>query len=230
MAAVGMRKQRGIFSGFLHMLLLQGSWRHVWFLRGHALLSSRHDGCSAGAAVVTHAIDGHVVDHRLVVRVVYHRHIGNVGHRTVIGERVADPASTGESHADVTEAVVDSTIEADVRAPVAGMKGIDTADKAPIAWGPQHSDAWRLVPRCRAPSSNRRRPRPNSRGSRDSRRQEWAAAHTSAAAAAPRSPESQPRGRARARHRPPEAAARTQEALRPAPMPRIRGCPALKVR
>src|ERR1035438_9820607 len=76
--------------------------------------------------------DGPIVD----VRHVMHVH---VHHRAVVEEGAASPLSASEAYAAVSEAVVDSAVEANVRPPIAPVPAIEATRKAPIARRPEHA-------------------------------------------------------------------------------------------
>src|SRR5581483_2300690 len=75
----------------------------------------------------------------------------DTGHRLVVVKCSADPAAAHVSGADIAEAVVDSAIESDVRAPVARMEAIDAPDEAPVARGPEQPHLRRCDPGTRDP-------------------------------------------------------------------------------
>src|SRR5258708_6299277 len=94
-------------------------------------------GTSLNAALA--AVEGHVIlvhDHSLVVD---GGHIGDVGHRAVVVERASAPFSAGKAHAAIAEAVVNSTVEADVRAPITTTPCVNTVGPSPVARGPQQT-------------------------------------------------------------------------------------------
>src|SRR5262249_47549103 len=63
----------------------------------------------------------------------------------------AAPVAALETNTAVTTSVVHATIEADVRAPVAGVPYIGTADPTPVARGPQQARLGSEHPRSRHP-------------------------------------------------------------------------------
>ena len=75
----------------------------------------------------------------------YDRHV-DIRNGLIVGKGIAHPAPAGESHADVAKAVIDATIEADVRAPIADVEGVYATDKTPISWCPEQTDGRRLRP------------------------------------------------------------------------------------
>jgi len=88
-------------------------------LRSH-LMRSRTRMEPTRATVETNAVHGHVVDDRAVVHV---RHVNRaeVSARVVIEERATAPVTTCESNTGISEAVIDTAVETDVRPPVAAM-------------------------------------------------------------------------------------------------------------
>ena len=94
---------------------------------------TRHDAAGAVEAGV-HVIhdDGPVVDVP---------HIGHVyvHHRAVIEESAASPLAAAETYTAVSEAVVNSAIEANMRPPIASVPAIEAAREAPVTRGPKHA-------------------------------------------------------------------------------------------
>ena len=126
------------------LVLGLGSGRRGVFLASRGLF--RRGGLSDGAtraAVVTDTIDSRIViDDGGVVGVVDHCRV-DVCHSRVVAIHAAVPRPADEPNPGVPEAVVNSTIEADVRSPVAGVPRIDAASPAPIARRPQQADRRR---------------------------------------------------------------------------------------
>jgi hypothetical protein len=77
-----------------------------------------------------------VDDHRFVVDV-GHVDRGHIVHATVVIERSASPVASLVPDAAVPEAIVDASIEANRRPPVAGVPGIDSASPTPISGCPK---------------------------------------------------------------------------------------------
>src|SRR6266852_1387602 len=92
---------------------------------------------SAGSAVEAGAVHRRVAhDHSLVdVRVVNHCGV-YARHRRVIGKVFASPLAAAEADAAVSVAIVHAAIEADVRAPVAGMEDVHAFIPSPITRRP----------------------------------------------------------------------------------------------
>jgi hypothetical protein len=115
------------------------------FLRARPSLNAARTAVEAGVAVVV------VHDHRAIHIHVAVEAAADVQHGAVIREVPAIPASAHEAHSAKPEAVVDSAIEADVRAPVACVESIHSTRKAPIGRGPQDAYHRRLHPHAGNP-------------------------------------------------------------------------------
>ena len=95
--------------------LLRGGGRDVGFVARGGLARVGHAPDAVRTAVVADAAVVDVVDH-YVVRI----HVGDmrdvhIGHRAVVEVAVVVPVAAHETDADITEAVVDAAVEADVR-------------------------------------------------------------------------------------------------------------------
>jgi hypothetical protein len=101
------------------MLILYCGTFNVTFPPSSFFFWSRPVGDSTPSAVITDAIYRHVIDDRLVIYV----HVCDVHivYGAVVGEATMIPIAAFIAMADVSETIVHSTIEADVRAPIAGM-------------------------------------------------------------------------------------------------------------
>src|SRR5438132_1033652 len=74
-----------------------------------------------------------VVDYSVVnIGVVNDRRIHS-GHRGIVAIDIPRPFATHKTYSAVTKTVVNATIEADVRAPIAAVPGIDATIKTPVA-------------------------------------------------------------------------------------------------
>src|SRR5580698_8880093 len=101
-------------------------------------------GSRAGRDATFTAVEGDmglVVDDDRLVNV----HVGDVDgvhmhHGGVVEERAAAPFAADEAFAAVAESVINAAIEADVRAPVSSVPGIDTVVPSPVARRPKHAD------------------------------------------------------------------------------------------
>jgi hypothetical protein len=140
---------------YLH---LGSDGRRVIFVHRSDLAGATPHHASAGAAVVADgvlrdAVVGHVVhDNGAVVDV---GDVGviavDVGDSTVVLEVVALPVTAVEAGADVTEAVVDTAVVADVRAPVADMEAVAPEGEAPIGRRPESAVVGRWAPNAGDP-------------------------------------------------------------------------------
>jgi hypothetical protein len=96
-------------------------------------------GPRADAAVAAvEAYTGIVVhDDRLVIDI---GHVGDVhvGDATVVEKCVPSPLPTEKADAGVAKAVVDATVKADVRTPVAAVPSVESIIPTPVARSPEH--------------------------------------------------------------------------------------------
>ena len=118
-----------------HVLDLRTHGRGVRFTRRSKFvrIGTRHQ--TALTAVVADA----AIIHMDVI--VTHIHIGDtreidVRHRAVVLEYAAIPMAALVTGPDVAESVVHTTIESDVRPPIARIPPIHVIDKAPVSWRP----------------------------------------------------------------------------------------------
>src|SRR5579862_2621779 len=91
-----------------------------------------------------------VDDHRARVRIVNHGDV-HVRNGAVVEEMSATPFAARETDAAVAEAVVNATVEADVRAPISGVPTVRSARPTPIAGRPEKSGPRRHNPRAGNP-------------------------------------------------------------------------------
>jgi hypothetical protein len=118
----------------MFMLHLHVGWLDVAFAGHHCFRVSRSGMHAARTAVVTDAVHRDIIDDRLVVDVdVGDVHIIN---GTVVEEVTTIPIPAAVSCAKVAEAVINATVETDVRTPVAGMPHINTFTPAPVTRRP----------------------------------------------------------------------------------------------
>ena len=162
LTAVRFRLQGGVLRRLLDMLLLHRSWRNVPLARSGALRGSWSCSRSARAVVADFADVRRLVDDGLVVGVVHHCHI-DVSDGRVVGKGTADPACTDKTDANITKPVIDATVEADVRSPVADVEHVPAADEAPVAGRPQQPHRRGGDPRSRHPEITGRRKGPIAR-------------------------------------------------------------------
>src|ERR1700674_3213731 len=86
---------------------------------------------STSATVIADMVHCGVVDYGLVVNIVNVRDV-HVVHRAVVVESSVIPISTLIADTTIAEAVVDATVEADMRTPVAAIPSIGVAAPTPI--------------------------------------------------------------------------------------------------
>jgi hypothetical protein len=91
-----------------------------------------------------------IVHHGPVIGVVNDGRI-YMGHGRVVSEMTSLPLTSKEANAHIPKAIVDASIEADMRAPIAGMEDIGTTNEAPIRRRPEQTDRWRRHPNSRHP-------------------------------------------------------------------------------
>src|SRR5271155_104363 len=117
----------------------------MWFVHRKPLLCRRLRNDTASAVEAGAIDDGRVGNHAAVL--VHAVEAGaDVHYRGVVSEGTTFPAPTVESDTAVTEAIIDSSVESDMRAPVARAPRISAPHKAPIAGRPQQSRVRRGNP------------------------------------------------------------------------------------
>ena len=89
-------------------------------------------------------------DDRPLIDVVNYVHVYVVRARVVVETTVA-PAAAVVSGADVTKAIVNATVEADFRPPVARVPEIRAVGPAPVAGRPEQANRRRFNPRSGNP-------------------------------------------------------------------------------
>src|SRR5260370_28011097 len=96
-------------------------------------------GPRADAAVAAVEADTGIVVHddRLVIDI---GHVGDVhvSDTTVVEKSVTSPLPAEKADARVAKAVLDATVEADVRTPVAAVPSIESIIPTPVARSPEH--------------------------------------------------------------------------------------------
>jgi hypothetical protein len=93
------------------------------------------------SGVLNNLLSIYVVDDRCV----------DVVHLTVIKKASAVPITAGITVADVAIAVVDASIEADLRVPVASIPEVNPVAPTPVSRSPQQSNLGRFHPRSGNP-------------------------------------------------------------------------------
>jgi len=128
---------------------LIGRGLEVLLVEGRSLLFRLNCTDTAVAAVEADAVVV-VHDDGLGVDVVNVDDV-DVVHAAVVGEDTMIPTAALIADAAVTEAVVDAAVEADVRAPVTGVKDVCATSPAPVTGGPENTGGRRLNPDTRNP-------------------------------------------------------------------------------
>ena len=138
-AAVDVGQLTAIPLGSLKVLLLQLRGLDVTLAIGLYLVAAWADWNAAVAAVKADAVVV-IVHDGYVVRVdVVNAGSAEVADAGVVEEAIATPLAALEARAKVAEAVVDASVEADVRAPVAGVEAVETGIPGPIGRGPEEA-------------------------------------------------------------------------------------------
>src|SRR5277367_378715 len=123
----------------------------VRFVHRRPLLRSRLRFDPVGTVEAGPVYGGVVDDNSSVNVCVVDNSCVHVGDCRVIGKMAAFPPSAPESHAHISETVIHSAIEADVRAPIAAMPTVNAARKSPIPGGPQNTSPGGKNPCARHP-------------------------------------------------------------------------------
>ena len=144
------RQECVVGTGSLHMLGLQRRWRPVLLVFRCFFCLGRAGGNSTGAAVIADIVHPSVVDYGPVVNVVNAGDI-HVVHRTVVVKLSVLPTSALIAGTTIAKAVVDPTVEADLRTPVAVIPAIGVAAPAPITGSPEQTNLGSHHPRTRHP-------------------------------------------------------------------------------
>jgi hypothetical protein len=144
------RQECVIGLGRLHMPVLKRGWRLVLLVSRHLFCLGRAGVDSASAAVVAYPVHICVVDHRRVVNVV---NVGDVYvvHRTIVVKLPVLPTPALIAGTAITIAVIHTSVEADVTAPVAAVPLIGIATPTPVTWSPEQANRGCHHPRTRYP-------------------------------------------------------------------------------
>ena len=139
MAAVVSCVESTVSSRSLEMLLLDVCRSLMPLAHGHPLFTAGIMTDTSRPAVISNVVvvnDRGVVHDRLIhVGVVNNRSI-HIHNRGVICEFTAVPFSSHKADSHITESIIHTAIEANVRTPIARMKDVQTARPAPIGWCP----------------------------------------------------------------------------------------------
>ena len=132
------RKQSAVLACGLLMLELRRDWSAVRFVGPGLLLRGGTRGYSALSAV-----EGHVrvviYDDGLVIDIGHVRDV-HIGDRAVVEERATAPFAACEAFAEVSEAVINATIESNMRAPIACIPEIEPVVPTPVSGSPQEAN------------------------------------------------------------------------------------------
>src|ERR1019366_2404102 len=132
------------------MLGLQPGWRPVLLVCRGLFRCGRVGVNSPIAAVIADMVYRGVVDNGFVVNIVNVRDV-HVIHRAVVVEGSVVPISAFIAETTIAEAVVDATVEADMRTPVAFIPGVGVAAPSPITRSPEEANFGSHRPRTRHP-------------------------------------------------------------------------------
>jgi hypothetical protein len=137
-------------AGSVHMLGLQFRWRPVLLVCRCLFCPGRAGVDSTGAAVIADVVHPGVVDYGPAVNIVNVPDV-HVVHRTVIVEGPVIPISAFIADATIAEAVIDATVETDMRTPVTVVPSVAVTAPAPIAGSPEEANFGSHHPRARHP-------------------------------------------------------------------------------
>lgn len=131
-------KLRAVRGSLPRVLNLRGHRAAARIMRHGQLLRRRPRTDAAAAAVITYEIVT-MARNRVVVDIILNHWRVDVGHIAVVVQPVVIPERAIEAAPGIAEAVIDVTIEADVRAPETGMKDVDSAGKSPPGRRPERA-------------------------------------------------------------------------------------------
>src|ERR1700689_821751 len=114
---------------------------------GSLFRGGRARGNSTISAVIADVVVRGVVDHGFVVDIVKIR-AANVIHRAVVVEASVIPISALITETAVAEAVVDASVKADIRTPVAFIPGECVAAPTPVTGRPEQASLRSRHPRA----------------------------------------------------------------------------------
>src|SRR5277367_6164098 len=142
-----------VLSSEMFVLHLIGGWLEMLLVASSQLCfrGTRLDAHAAVEADVLVVDDGVLRDDGAVLVDVGHMDAAEVRDSVVVGKCSTAPLAADETDAAVAEAVVNSAVEADVRAPIASVPAINAASEAPIARSPKNANPGRLHPNTRNP-------------------------------------------------------------------------------
>lgn len=148
---IALEEVRAVLRGYIPVRDLCIDRSHTTRPFSRLLLCIRTRCNAAMSAVVTHAVDGDVVDDGFVdIHITNDRgiHMADSG---IVVEVVSSPAATFIAIAVIAVAVVHAAIEADLRTPVSSVPKVATATPAPPSRCPQQTNRRRHHPCARHP-------------------------------------------------------------------------------
>ena len=118
------------------MLRLHRRRLNMLLIGGHLLLGAWPRRIPVGSAIIADVINRRVIDDDGLVINIDRRHRAKAVYGAVIEKRSALPIAALIANAAITKAIGNAAVEADVRAPIAGVKNINSIVEAPIGRGP----------------------------------------------------------------------------------------------
>lgn len=134
----------------LHMLSLRWNRSEPLLMQDGHFRPRRPHVQPASTAVVADPVIGCVVCDAVVINVVNVSHV-HIVYRAVVVERTPVPISALIPMTDVTEAVVDTSVEANVRTPISMVPTIAAATIPPVRRRPQPTHVGSHYPRAGHP-------------------------------------------------------------------------------
>lgn len=132
------------------LITLHGSELNMALMSSRQLPRARPRPQPTVTTVVAHPSHIDVVHNRLVVNI-GDMNPTEIGHRPVVIERTPAPVATLKPNTTVPVPVIDTTVEAYVRAPVARVPDVHAFTPSPVARGPQQTRGGRDHPGARHP-------------------------------------------------------------------------------
>jgi hypothetical protein len=111
-------------------------WTHTSLSEGRLILRSSTCGNAASSAVITYAIDSDIVDHGSIHINIADNCGVHAADGCVVVKAVSAPIAALVAISVVSKTVIHATVEADMRAPIAGMPKVATVTPAPPSRSP----------------------------------------------------------------------------------------------
>src|SRR5580704_14959327 len=144
------RQERVVGTGSVHMLGLHRGWRGVLLASRTLFRGGRPGADSTPASVVADMVYRRGIDYGFAVNIVNIRDV-HIVHRAVVVEGSVIPISASVADTTVAEAVVDATVEADLRTPIAFIPGEGAAPPTPVTRSPEQTSFRSHRPCARHP-------------------------------------------------------------------------------